>query len=121
MTLQIETSIKPNEKGTAVITITPVDEDETALVFGDLTNPQWQLMDEVTEAVVNSRTFAASSMSSLEVVLTGDDLAILRSSDVGARRFSFQAQYDSDAGSDLYLTAELKFSISKLIGQEDVA
>ena len=112
-------SVKPGEKGTAIVTLSPTDEDDTALTFGNLTNPQWQLM-KLDGTVVNERTFANSSMTSLEFVLQGDDLAIFGDGDSGVRVLSFQASYDSDAGSGLPLVAEAKFTIDKLVGQTDV-
>src|SRR6056297_363205 len=111
-------SVKPTEKGTLVVTISPTDEDNTSLSFGDLTNPQWQLMRH-DGAVINERTFDNSSMSSLEVVLQGDDLAIFGGSDSGIRYFSFQATYNSTLGSNLPLHDECSFSIERLLGQED--
>lgn len=115
MTTQL--SIKPTEKGTAVVTISPKDEAGVVLSVGDLISPQWQLM-RIDGTIVNERSFANSSpMSSLEIVLTGDDLAIFGVRESGRRIFSFQAQYDSDAGTGLYLTAEVEFTIQELKGQ----
>ena len=111
-------SITPNEKGTAIVTISPTDEDDAALTFGELTNPQWQLM-RASGTVVNGRTFAASSMTSLEFVLSGDDLAIFGDSDRGNRVLSFYATYDSTAGSDLPLVGECVFNIQRILGQVD--
>lgn len=111
-------SVQPYEKGTAIVTITATDEDDTALVFGDLTDPQWQLMRS-SGTVVNSRTFAASSLTSLEFVLSGDDLAIFGDSDRGNRVLSFYATYDSSAGSGLPLVGECTFNVQKVLGQVD--
>jgi len=112
-------SIKPSEKGTAVVTIYPVDEDGIALTFGQLNNPQWQLM-KTNGTVVNDRTFALSALTGLSWVISGDDLAIFGSRDSGNRVISFQAAYDSSAGTDLPLTAECVFTIDKLVGQTDI-
>lgn len=111
-------SVKPAEQGTAIVTISPTDEDDTAISFGDLSNPQWQLM-RTDGTVVNGRTFAASSMTSLEVVLSGDDLAMFGATDSGKRIFSFYAKYDSSAGSGFPLVAEGAFVIDKMTGQVD--
>jgi len=109
-------SVRPAEKGTAVVTIAPVDEDGVALTFGQLTNPQWQLM-KTNGAVVNDRTFTLSALSGLSWVISGDDLAIFGSNDSGNRVISFQAEYDSSLGTGLPLTAECVFAIDKLVGQ----
>jgi len=111
-------SVQPNELGTAKVTIAPTDEDDTALVFGDLTDPEWQLM-RLDGTVINSRTFAASSLTSLVWSLSGADLAIFGSDDGGSRVLSFQATYTSSLGSGLPLNDECEFSITKLLGQTD--
>lgn len=110
-------TVTPSEEGTAVVTITATDEDDTTLVFSDLTDPQWQLM-RGSGSIVNSNTFANSNLSSLEWVLTGDDLVIFGSSDDGERVISFQATYDSTAGNNLPLKGECSFYIDKLLGQK---
>ncbi len=111
-------SVQPNEKGTAVVTIAPVDEDDTALGISDLTNPQWQLMKS-DGTVINSRSFANCPLSSLTFVLSGDDLAVFGNNDSCRRVLSFQATYDSTAGNGLPLKGECKFSIDRLLGQTD--
>lgn len=111
-------SIRPAEKGTAIVTLAPVDEDGVALTVGQLTNPAWQLM-KTDGTVVNDRSFAFSPLSSLVFVLSGNDLALFGSSDNKKRVISFQAAYDSTAGSNLPLKAECVFAITPLIGQID--
>lgn len=110
-------SINPTENGTIVITVFPTDEDGVSLTAGDLIEPQWQLM-RTDGTVINGRTFEASNMTDLQVVLTGEDLAILGLGDSGRRVFSFQAKYDSDIGAGLHITAERWFTIQDLVGQE---
>ena len=111
-------SIRPSEKGTAIVTIAPVDEDGVALTFGQLTDPEWQLM-KTDGTVINDRTFALSALSGLSWVISGDDLAIFGPRDSGNRVISFQAEYDSSLGTGLPLTAECVFAIDKLVGQAD--
>jgi hypothetical protein len=111
-------SVQPNENGTAVVTITAEDEDGTALIFGDFTDPKWQLMRE-DGTVVNDRSFALCTMTSLTFVLSAEDLAIFGGEDSGLRYISFQGTYDSNAGSDLPLTDECSFIIDRLLGQVD--
>ncbi|MCD4675327.1 MAG: hypothetical protein K8S18_04940 [Desulfobacula sp.] len=111
-------SIKPSEKGTAVATIAPTDEDGVALTIGQLTNPQWQLM-KTDGTIVNDRAFASCALTALSWVLQGADLAIFGSSDSGNRVLSVQATYDSSLGSGLPLRGECKFTIDRLVGQED--
>ncbi len=112
-------SVRPTERGAAVITLSPVDEDGVALLFAQLTAPKWQLM-RTDGTVVNSRTFAASVLTSLEFVLKGADLAFFGPGDNKKRVLSFQATYDSTAGDDLPLNDECTFAIEPLLGQTDV-
>jgi len=111
-------TVRPAEKGTAVVTLSPVDEDGVALTFGQLINPEWQLM-RTDGTVVNTRTFAASALTSLEFVLKGADLVLFGANDNKIRVLSFQATYDSTAGDDLPLIAECKFYIDLMLGQAD--
>lgn len=96
--------IKPTEKGTLIITLTPVDENGDALVFSQLTSPSFQLMRS-NGAVINNRSFANSALSSLTFVLKDDDLAYFGSEDDTIRILSFQATYNSSTlGTDLPIT-----------------
>jgi len=113
-------SVRPAEKGTAVITIIPKDEAGNVLTLDDLIDPQWQLM-RMDGSVVNGRTFANSNgVASLEVVLTGEDLALVAVKESGKRHFSFQARYNSSLGSGLHLTAEVAFVIQDILGQVNI-
>jgi len=110
------------ENGTAIVTISPLDDNKDAVSFAQLTNPQWQLM-RIDGAVVNERSFANSSMTSLQFVLNGDDLAIFGDADRGNRVLSFQANYDGslDDGTTFVgnIVAECAFNIFKVLGQID--
>ena len=116
------------EKGTAIVTISPVDENRDAVSFAQLTNPQWQLMridGTAAEgmAIVNERSFANSAMTSLQFVLSRDDLAIFGKADRGNRVISFQALYNGtlDDGTPFVgsIVAEGSFNIFKVLGQID--
>ena len=113
----IELTEQPSEMGTAVFTISPVDEDGNALTFAQLTNPQWQLMTS-GGVVIDGCGFGDNVMDSLTVTLKGDQLAIL-SDGKPKRIFGFQAQYNSTAGSNLPLKDECLFRIKKLVSQAD--
>ena len=112
-------TVKPTEKGTAVIEMAFTDEDGTAVTPTGL---QWQLM-KATGTVINSRTFASGSFTATAgaatVVLTGDDLAMFGTSDTGRRVFSIQGVYDSTAGTGLHITGEAVFFVEQLLGQTD--
>ena len=110
------------EKGTAIVTIAPVDDNSTAVSFAQLTNPQWQLM-RIDGTIVNERSFANSSMTSLQFVLSGYDLAISGDADRGNRVLSFQANYNGSLDDGTTFTgnivAEGTFNIFKVLGQID--
>jgi len=109
-------TVKPNEKGTAIVTFTFTDEDESVVVP---TANAWQLMD-VSGNVINSRSFAACGFTGTEIVLSGDDLAMFGVLDTGVRIIAYQGTYDSDAGSDLPLNDEELFRINALVSQVDL-
>ena len=109
-------SVKPNEKGTAIVTFTFTDEDGEAVVPA---TSAWQLM-KTDGTIINSRSFANCSFIGSEIVLSGDDLAIFGPSDSGVRIIAFQGTYDSSSGSGLRLNDEERFTIEKLVSQTDV-
>lgn len=117
MTIQVLTT-QPNEKGTAVFSVSPTDEDGNALVFAQLTNPQWQMMFS-DGSIVDGCAYSDSSLTSLEWVVSGDQLSISDGGDTGLRFVTFKATYDSSLGSDLPIHAECKFKIQPLVGIPD--
>ena len=110
------------EKGTAIVTISSVDDNGTSLAFAQLTKPEWQLMN-TNGTVINDRTFANSAMTSLQFVLSGDDLAIFGDSDRGNRVLSFSAQYtgtlDDNTSFTGNIVAEGIFNVFRVLGQVD--
>ncbi len=110
------------EKGTAIVTISPVDDNGTALTFAQLTTHEWQLMN-TDGTVINDRTFANSAMTSLQFILSGDDLAIFGDSDRGNRVLSFRAQYTGTLDDSTSFTgdivAEGVFNVFRVLGQVD--
>lgn len=114
--LSVDTT-KPAELGTAVITMAFTDEDGNTVVPTSL---EWQLMRS-DGTVINENTFSEGSFTGTTVVLSGNDLAYFGSSDNAKRIFSVQGVYDSNAGTDLPLNAELRFEIQPLTGQTDAS
>ena len=110
------------EKGTAIVTISPVDDNGTSLTFSQLMSPEWQLMN-TDGTVINDRTFANSAMTSLQFVLSGEDLAIFGDSDRGNRVLSFSAQYtgtlDDSTSFTGNIVAEGVFNVFRVLGQVD--
>ena len=122
MSVQVISGDGIAEKGTAIVTVSPVDDNGTALTFAQLTNPEWQLMN-TDGTVINDRTFANTTMTSLQFVLSGDDLAIFGDSDRGNRVLSFSAQYtgtlDDSTTFAGNIVAEGVFNVFRVLGQID--
>ena len=109
----ITLSTKPNERGTAVFTLTFTDEDDNTVIP---TESAWQLMRS-DGTIVNSRDFASCTFTGTTVVLTGDDLQLFDNDDK-KRIFAIQATYNSTAGNNLPLNDERQFKINPLVSQE---
>lgn len=114
MSIQVITT-QPNEGGTAVVAVSPTDEDGNPLVFAQLGSPQWQ-MSAANGTVIPGCAYTDSSLTSLEWVISGSQLDMLDGDDSGVRFITFIATYDSSAGSNLPLHAECKFKIQSLVG-----
>ncbi len=110
-----ESSIKPKEGGTGVVTLVFTDEDGNTVVPTSL---QWQLSDDRGN-IINNNTFASNDFTGNTVVLQGDDLALQSPSDDGDRYFAVQGVYASSAGTGLPLKGEMKFTICNLLNIAD--
>ena len=100
------------EESTFVLTLSFTDEDDAAVTPKTGT---WTLTDEAGN-VINSRLDVEISAlaSSVDIVLSGDDLAI--GTYGGQRVLLFEGTYDSDAGTDLPLKDQVRFTIDNLVG-----
>lgn len=103
------------EESTLVINCAFKDEDGNAEDVKTLT---WTLTDK-DGTVINEReqVSVVTPSSTEDIVLSGDDLAIL-SGETAAnveRRFLVEATYDSDLGDDLPLKDSCKFYIRNLV------
>jgi len=102
------------EESTFVVTLTFTDEDDNAVTPGTLT---WSLFDS-GGSIVNSRQGVNANPASevVNIVLQGDDLAILSASDDRMRMLTVSGTYDSDLGNDLPIQDEVVFQIIPLLG-----
>jgi hypothetical protein len=102
-------STKAIDKSTYVVTATFTDEDDNAVAPQTLT---WTLTDE-SGTVINSRedVDVSSPGTSEDFVLSGDDLAV---ADGSTRLLTIEATYNSDAGSDLPIRDQVRFTIEDL-------
>jgi len=107
------------EKSTYVITAVFRDEDDELVIPSSIT---WTLTDE-GGTVINERQDVSidAPASSVDIVLYGDDLSIL-TAEAGSisveRRFTIEAVYDSDLGSDLPLRNSVRFRVRNLVAVE---
>ena len=98
------------EQSTYIITVAFTDEDGASVVPKTVV---WTLTD-TSGTVINSRTqVSATPGASVDIVLSGDDLAI--TGETGKERnVVVEATYDSSRGNDLPLTDGVRFTISPL-------
>lgn len=98
------------EKGTFVIPVTFTDEAGAALTPDSIT---WTLSYS-NGGIVNSRTgVSIAAASSINIVLSGDDLAVIGNDDL-TRKILVYIVYDSSYGNNLPQYNEETFTISNL-------
>ena len=105
-------STKANEGSAYTLTIAFTDEDGSAVTPDSIT---WDLTDTDGNAI-NSRTTVSVAVpaSSINITLSGDDLAIPRP-EMLWRVVTIEAVYDSSYGSNLPLKDEIMFEIQPLV------
>lgn len=106
-------STRAPEEGTYVITAAFTDEAGAAVVpNAGLT---WTLTD-MLGVVVNSRSAVAiASASSINIVLTNNDLAMSASYLGNMRVVTIQGTYNSSLGSNLPISKEVRFVIENFV------
>jgi len=100
-----------NEKGTCVISCAFTDENNTAIVPKTF---MWTLTDSMNNVINNREQVEVTNLdSSINIVLSGDDLAVLSyEHDPWVKRFFIcEATYDSSFGDDLPLKDQTHFNI----------
>lgn len=105
---------KATEESTYVITAAFTDEDGSAVTPKDGT--VWSLYDRGGNVINSRQDVAIVAATSVDIVLSGDDLQITGVSDDGVRKLTIEGTYDSSLGSDLPLNDECTFSIEDLVG-----
>ena len=105
-------NIKVTEESTVVITCAFTDEDDTPVAPVTLS---WSLTDQWGNIInANDKVSVATPTSSEDVVLTGDDLAIIDEDKDQKRVFTVFATYNSSAGSGLHLKDSVWFDVEEL-------
>jgi len=102
------------EKSTYVITIAFTDESDSDAIPA---TALWTLTD-CDGSVINSREDVSISSldENVDVVLSGDDLALQSANDDGKRIFLVEATYSSILGSVLPFNDQCEFYIDGLVG-----
>lgn len=100
----------PVEKGTLKLTVPIYDEDGNAVVPNELS----YTLTDWSGAVMNGlEGEAIVPASSVDIVLTGDDLVI---GDTTPQRFLLiEGTYDSSDGNDLEMRHQIEFTINGLV------
>jgi uncharacterized phiE125 gp8 family phage protein len=107
----LTTQATPNN--TYKISIAFTDEDSNAVTPND--GCTWTLKDS-SGNVINSRTAVAIiEDTSVDIYLTGDDLAATGVNDDGIRKFSISGDYDSGSETGLSLDAEIHFIVDTML------
>lgn len=108
--MAIELSSLAREKSTYIVTAAFTDEEGIAVTPTSVT---WTLTN-ATGTIINSREdISATPGTSIDIVLTGDDLAI--GTNGTSRVVTVEAVYNSDAGTGLTLKEECRFAIADLL------
>jgi hypothetical protein len=110
----MSTSIRQHahEKSTRIIVVAFTDEDDFAVIPDDIT---WTLTNDQGTVINSHLDEIVVPASTINIVLTGDDLAILSSEDNGKRCLLIEAIYNSTYGSGLTLKDEVWFNIDNLL------
>lgn len=112
MSIVIEES--PTEKGSLILTVSFFDEDDVAVLPTTIT---WRLTDANGVTVNGLIAQTETPAEVVEIVLTGNDLA-LGGSPVGYKRiFTVEAPYNSTLGA-LVMNEEAEFDIENLVNIE---
>lgn len=111
--MPITTTTTANEESTFVITCSFTDENSVAVVPSAVI---WMLTDE-NGMIINNRSGVSvtSLASSIDIVLSGDDLAITGTSKQSVRILTVKATYDSTLGTGLPLKESLRFVVKNLV------
>lgn len=107
-------TITASEESTLVINYAFTDEDSVAATPVSAT---WTLSD-CEGAIINNRedVTIASLSTSIDIVVSGDDLAMQSANDDGHRVFLVKGTYNSTLGSGLPFTDQCDFFIEGFVG-----
>jgi len=104
---------RANEESTFIITVSFLDEDNSSVTPTAIT---WTLTDKDGNIINSREDVSISTGTSVDVVLTGDDLSLQSTESKKAKRvLTISATYNSDAGTGLSLKDEVTFYVTDLV------
>lgn len=101
------------ERSTYVISASFTDE---AGVAATPTSLEWTLTDDYGTVINNRQDVALTPAEAVDIVLSGDDLAITEASATVARKVTIRATYNSTYGIGLPWVDQCLFTITNLAG-----
>jgi len=111
MAVKTRLSTKPGERGTIVISVSFLDENNIAVIPKTLSK---KLTDSFGNIIVDTIAINSGLASTMNFVWTGDQLAIT-GSDL-ERHFLLKGTYDSSNGPDLNFSLCIEFEIENFVG-----
>ena len=96
------------EKSTIVITASFHDEAGSPMIPSTIS---WSLLDEQGEVVNNRNDVVVEPSTSINIVLTGDDLDIKKNEIAESRTCVISGRYNSSYGTDLHYSDSVFFQI----------
>jgi len=106
-------SAHATEKSTYIVNASFFDEDDNPVI--PKAGLKWTLTDSNGNTINSRKDVAITPDTSVDIVLSGDDLQIVGSDDNRLRLVTVEGIYDSAAGSDLALKGEVRFYVDNLI------
>jgi hypothetical protein len=113
MTTEVLTE-KAAEKGTYAFQVDFTDADDAALVPGSI---QWTLTDRAGNTINDQSAVTVTPASSINVVLSGDDLALPKINDP-VRLVLVEWDFTSSLGSNLPMKLQVCFEIDNMIAED---
>ncbi len=101
------------EESTYIVTVAFTDEDDDAVIPN--APLVWTLTDMAGNVINSREDVSITPASSIDIVLSGDDLEVFDDGGLDNRLVTVQGTYNSDAGNNLPLKDEVVFPIRRLV------
>jgi len=101
------------EQGSYIVTLTFVDEENAAAIPNTL---KWSWFDLEGNVINERQDVSAAPAAEVNIVLSGDDLAISGDGDCEMRRLVIEGTYESEAFGELNLNGSVLIEVANLKG-----